>query len=68
MKDVDDEWGTATYLGKPVKTLQQWRWKREGPAYIKVGRAVRYRRADVERWLDEQTVLPADATNADRGQ
>ena len=26
----------------------------EGPPYIKLGASVRYRRADIERWLAEQ--------------
>lgn len=35
-------------------TLYDWRWKRIGPPAIKVGGAVRYRRRDVEAWLDER--------------
>ncbi|WP_017616591.1 helix-turn-helix transcriptional regulator [Nocardiopsis salina] len=36
----------------PAQTLANWRWKGEGPAWIKLGRHVRYRWADVEKWLD----------------
>lgn len=42
-----------------VRTLQAWRLLRRGPRYIKVGRAVRYRTADVEAWLAERIVTPA---------
>lgn len=44
----------ATYLGVPEKTLTQWRYLKTGPRWSKVGRHVRYRWADVEKWLDEQ--------------
>jgi excisionase family DNA binding protein len=44
----------AEYLRKPVGTLRQWRCLRIGPAFVKVGRDVRYRRSDVEQWLNEQ--------------
>jgi predicted DNA-binding transcriptional regulator AlpA len=36
----------------PVATIYAWRHKAYGPRPIKVGRHLRYKRADVERWLD----------------
>lgn len=42
----------AAYLGIPVGTVYQWRHKGTGPAGMRVGRHVRYRRRDVEAWLD----------------
>ncbi len=45
----------SDYLGVSTDTLETWRRKGLGPKSIKVGqRHVRYRRADVDRWLDEQ--------------
>ena len=44
----------SEYVGIPATTLAQWRWAGTGPAYVKVGRMVRYRREDVEAWLDSQ--------------
>lgn len=41
-------------LGVPVDTLYQWRCRRVGPRAIRVGRHLRYRRAEVYRWLAEQ--------------
>ncbi|MFI5067997.1 MAG: hypothetical protein ACHP9Z_29015 [Streptosporangiales bacterium] len=38
----------------PAATLVQWRARRTGPRYCRVGRYVRYRWEDVERWLDER--------------
>lgn len=42
-------------LKVPVATLDQWSHRGVGPKFIKVGRHRRYRREDVERWLEEQT-------------
>jgi excisionase family DNA binding protein len=44
----------AAVLQVPVATLYQWRVTGRGPAGVRVGRHVRYRRSEVERWLDEQ--------------
>ncbi|WP_432990992.1 helix-turn-helix transcriptional regulator [Dactylosporangium sp. CA-233914] len=45
----------ARWLGKPKATLYAWRSRRQGPHAIRVGNVLRYRRSEVERWLDEQT-------------
>ena len=49
----------AAYLQMPRATLQLWRAKRRGPRAHKVGRHVRYRRDDVERWLEERADVTA---------
>jgi predicted site-specific integrase-resolvase len=36
-------------------TAKQWRWAGRGPDYVKMHRAIRYRRADVQRWIARQT-------------
>ena len=46
----------AARIGKPERTLAQWRYLGTGPAYIKIGKHVRYRRSDVDAWLERQTV------------
>lgn len=45
--DLSRRWGIAP------RTLEQWRWKGEGPPFIKIGHTVRYRIADIETY--EQT-------------
>jgi predicted DNA-binding transcriptional regulator AlpA len=45
----------AAHLGKAVQTLYNWHSKRIGPPAIKAGHDLRYRWADVDRWLDERT-------------
>lgn len=42
----------ADYLGVPLQTVYQWRKKGYGPRGVKVGKHVRFRPAEVERWLD----------------
>jgi len=44
----------ASYLGVPVATLYQWRHRRQGPPGFRVGRYIRYRRVDVEAWIDRR--------------
>lgn len=42
----------AAYLVVPRQTLYDWRVRGEGPRGLRVGKHLRYRRADVEAWLD----------------
>lgn len=43
----------------PVATLYRWRSRGEGPQGIRLGRHLRYRLGDVDRWLDAHlTPLP----------
>jgi excisionase family DNA binding protein len=44
----------AAYLGVPVKTLYSWRHVGRGPRASRVGKHLRYRQEDVDRWLEEQ--------------
>ena len=45
----------AALLGDiPVRTLYRWRQTNYGPTAIRVGKHLRYRTADVTRWIDEQ--------------
>jgi excisionase family DNA binding protein len=44
----------AEFLGVPIATLYGWRHRGEGPPGYRVGRHVRYRRAEVEDWLRAQ--------------
>lgn len=46
---VDD---VSTYLAVPIATLYKWRCTGYGPKSLRVGRYIRYRRADVQSWID----------------
>ena len=42
----------AQYLGLAVSTLNKWRCHGGGPEFIKLGRAVRYRRDDLDAFVE----------------
>jgi len=47
----------ASYLGCKPESLEVWRCTgRYKIPYVKVGRSVRYRRSDLDRWLASRTV------------
>lgn len=48
-----DERLTARLLGVKPGTLQKWRWEGKGPKWCRVGRLVRYRRSELERFLSD---------------
>jgi excisionase family DNA binding protein len=45
----------AETLGVPEASLRYWRHLGTGPPSIKIGRHVRYRPADVDKWLEANT-------------
>ncbi|MFH1919443.1 MAG: helix-turn-helix domain-containing protein [Planctomycetota bacterium] len=48
---------TAEHLGIQEQTLAVWRTTgRHGLPFVRVGRSIRYRLADVEEWLAGRTV------------
>ncbi len=49
----------AAYLQVPVATIHQWRYRGEGPKAAKVGRHLRFRRVDLDAWLEQQSQKPA---------
>jgi excisionase family DNA binding protein len=44
----------AEFLSVPVGTVYAWRAAKKGPRGHRVGRGIRYRRADVLAWLDRR--------------
>ncbi len=49
-KQVESEFGI------PAATLSKWSWEGAGPPFLKLGRRVFYRRAELEIWLDQHKV------------
>ncbi|MFI6550103.1 helix-turn-helix transcriptional regulator [Streptomyces prunicolor] len=45
----------AAYLGVPVKTLYQWKYRGIGPNVHKVGRHLRYRWSEVDAWVNARS-------------
>lgn len=51
--DLLDEREAAAILNASVQTLRNWRWRREGPRFRKIGtRMVRYARADLLAFIE----------------
>lgn len=44
----------AEYLGVPLATVYSWQTKGTGPKFSRIGKYVRYRLSDVDRWIDER--------------
>jgi excisionase family DNA binding protein len=42
----------AEELQVSVRTLERWRREGTGPPWVRVGRSPRYRRQDLDRWLE----------------
>lgn len=49
----------AQWLGIKAQTLSLWRTQRKGPAFVKLGRAVRYRLDDLQAFLSSSSDRPA---------
>ena len=63
----------AEYLAIPKSTLYTWRARRAGfgPPAIKIGGCLRYRRADLDKWVADhvETFDPAgDEAHSDRAE
>lgn len=51
-----DTAAAAAVLGVRPQTLAEWRTNGRGPRFIRVSaRRIRYRRTDLDAWLDAQT-------------
>ncbi len=50
----DDD--AAAMIGVTVRTLANWRCRRFGPPFYKLGRRARYIQAEVEEWILAQRV------------
>jgi predicted DNA-binding transcriptional regulator AlpA len=46
-----NERDVARITGMSVASVRRWRLLRQGPKYVKIGAAVRYRPEDVAAWL-----------------
>ena len=51
----------ATLLRLSERTLERLRLQGGGPLYVKAGRVVRYREADLEEWIDARVVSSTSA-------
>jgi predicted DNA-binding transcriptional regulator AlpA len=45
----------ARLLSLSPRTLQTWRSEKRGPAFVRMGRSVRYRLRVLLQWIDDHT-------------
>jgi hypothetical protein len=59
---LDDDWMSeeeaAAEVHKTVRTLRQWRKKRQGPPYAYFGRTVRYHRPTFLEFYRKNQIVP----------
>jgi hypothetical protein len=48
-----NEAAAARFLGLQISTLRRWRWAGTGPAFLKLGSAVRYDPNDLQDYIEE---------------
>jgi hypothetical protein len=46
----------ADYLQTTEANLARLRFEGKGPAFIRLGRSIRYRWCDVDRWIEDNVV------------
>lgn len=56
----------STLLGLSVATLRAWRHRGQGPRFLRLGRAVRYLPADLERFVHDSAVDARTESSSDR--
>lgn len=54
----------SALLGVTVAALAQWRHRGQGPAFVREGRWIRYRRSDVDAWVSHCADLTRARTMA----
>lgn len=49
-----NEHDVARITGLSVASVRRWRLLRQGPKYLKIGAAVRYKPEDITAWLESR--------------
>lgn len=62
----------AEYLRSSTSTLAKARMKMQGPDYVRIGRAIRYRQSDLDAWMSASVARRAgnsrSAGSSDSGE
>jgi predicted DNA-binding transcriptional regulator AlpA len=54
IENLLNEHDVARITGLSVASVRRWRLLRQGPKYLKIGAAVRYKAEDVSAWLESR--------------
>ena len=57
--DLVDEHEAAAFLGLASGTLSNWRWRKQGPRFVRVaGNRIRYRVEDLRKFVNDRVIEP----------
>jgi len=54
LEELLTEHAVARITGLSVASVRRWRLLRQGPRYVKLGAAVRYKPVDISAWLQSR--------------
>lgn len=60
--ELFNETELADLLDVKVQTLASWRSEERGPDYVKLGKSIFYRKADVLEWVNSNVVFTRRAS------
>ncbi|MCE3232964.1 MAG: hypothetical protein K0R98_1221, partial [Rickettsiaceae bacterium] len=46
----------AKYLDVPQRLMENWRWRKTGPAFVKIGNRIRYKLEDLEMFVQNGNI------------
>ena len=64
MEQLLDTQQAAAAFGLSQMTLRKWRCIGEGPRFVRIGRAVRYRKADLDAYAQARTFASTSQADA----
>jgi hypothetical protein len=56
----------SNLITKTERTLEWWRETKQGPAFVRVGKTILYKKTSVLKWLSDQEVQPRRPRKAAR--
>jgi len=56
---------TSQYLGVSQAALRSWKRQGKGPAFFRAGKLLKFRRRDLDAWMEAQLVSPEQKTPND---
>jgi excisionase family DNA binding protein len=54
----------SAYLGCSESVMRLWRSQGQGPRYFRAGKLIRYRRADLDAWIEARICEPGSGSNS----
>jgi hypothetical protein len=61
LRSLLNEQQVSKQLHVSLACLRRWRWLKQGPAFVKLGSAVRYRPEDLDAFVRENLQLTPEA-------